>query len=100
MPYSENIHYSPAHVTRYMRQALLRQRAHLFWFTGLSGSGKSTLAHGLQAALHEQGRLTYVLDGDNIRHGLCRDLGFSLEDRTENIRRIAELCNLFLDTGV
>ncbi len=100
MPHSDHIHYSPSRVTRHMRQALLRQRAHLFWFTGLSGAGKSTLANALQVVLHEQGRLAYVLDGDNVRHGLCRDLGFSPEDRAENIRRIGEMCNLFLDAGV
>ncbi len=83
-----------------MRQSLLQQRAHCFWFTGLSGAGKSTLAEALQIQLYKSGYLTYSFDGDNVRHGLCRDLGFSLEDRAENIRRIGEMCKLFLDAGV
>lgn len=70
------------------------------WFTGLSGSGKSTLAHAVEERLHLMGCRTYVFDGDNVRHGLCGDLGFSLEDRSENMRRIAEMVNLFLDSGV
>lgn len=70
------------------------------WFTGLSGSGKSTLAHAVEERLHLMGCRTYVFDGDNVRHGLCGDLSFSLEDRTENMRRIAEMVNLFLDSGV
>jgi adenylylsulfate kinase len=75
-------------------------RAKLLWFTGLSGSGKSTLAHALEEQLHQRGCRTYVFDGDNVRHGLCRDLGFSIEDRTENIRRIGEMAKLFVDAGV
>jgi len=70
------------------------------WFTGLSGSGKSTLAHAVEERLHLMGCRTYVFDGDNVRHGICGDLGFSLEDRSENMRRIAEMVNLFLDSGV
>jgi adenylylsulfate kinase len=70
------------------------------WFTGLSGSGKSTLAFAVERALIDQGRAAYVLDGDNIRFGLNRDLGFSPEDRTENIRRIGEVCRLFQDSGL
>jgi len=70
------------------------------WFTGLSGSGKSTLAHAVEERLHLMGCRTYVFDGDNVRHGLCGDLGFSLDDRRENLRRIAEMVNLFLDSGV
>jgi adenylylsulfate kinase len=70
------------------------------WFTGLSGSGKSTLAHAIEERLHLMGCRTYVFDGDNVRHGLCGDLSFSPEDRTENLRRIAEMVNLFLDAGV
>ncbi|MBA1331587.1 adenylylsulfate kinase, partial [Candidatus Endoriftia persephone str. Guaymas] len=69
-------------------------------FTGLSGSGKSTLAHALEEELHQRGCHTYVFDGDNVRYGLCRDLGFSIEDRTENIRRIGEMAKLFVDAGV
>lgn len=70
------------------------------WFTGLSGSGKSTLAHAVEQRLHLMGCRTYVFDGDNVRHGLCGDLGFSVEDRGENMRRIAEMVGLFLDCGV
>jgi adenylylsulfate kinase len=77
-----------------------KHRAKLLWFTGLSGSGKSTLAHALEEELYQRGCRTYVLDGDNVRHGLCGDLGFSDSDRTENIRRIAETAKLFVDAGV
>lgn len=87
-------------VTQAMRSQLLNQRPHLFWFTGLSGAGKSTLANALLLRLYEKGRLAYAFDGDNVRYGLCRDLGFSPLDRAENIRRIGEMCRLFLDTGV
>jgi len=69
------------------------------WFTGLSASGKSTIAHYLEKILHESGHSTYVFDGDNVRHGLCSDLGFSKNDRTENIRRIGEMVHLFIDAG-
>jgi adenylylsulfate kinase len=85
------------------RTARARQRGHrsaILWFTGLSGSGKSTLANAVNAQLFERGLATYVLDGDNIRHGLCSDLGFSDADRVENIRRIGEVSRLFLDAGV
>tara|TARA_Y100001968_G_scaffold121798_1_gene110838 strand:- start:1923 stop:2561 length:639 start_codon:yes stop_codon:yes gene_type:complete len=85
------------------REARSQQRGHgsaILWFTGLSGSGKSTLANAVNVALHENGYSTYVLDGDNIRHGLCKDLGFSDLDREENIRRIGEVSKLFLDAGV
>ncbi len=82
------------------REQLLGQRAKVLWLTGLSGSGKSTLAAGLQRALHAEGKLVYVLDGDNVRTGINNNLGFSEEDRTENIRRIAEVAKLFLDAGV
>ena len=70
------------------------------WFTGLSGAGKSTLAHALEDYLHNKGIRTFVLDGDNIRHGLCKDLGFSDADRTENIRRIGEVSKILIDAGV
>jgi|SRR5665213_2283744 len=86
-------------VQREDRERLLEQTAKVFWLTGLSGSGKSTLAAGLQRALHAQGKLVYVLDGDNIRAGINSNLGFSENDRTENIRRIAEVAKLFLDAG-
>ncbi|WP_320675548.1 adenylyl-sulfate kinase [Prochlorococcus sp. MIT 1300] len=85
------------------RQARSNQRGHrsvILWFTGLSGSGKSTLANAVNADLFNRGLATYVLDGDNIRHGLCKDLGFSDLDREENIRRIGEVAKLFLDAGV
>ena len=85
------------------REARSKQRGHrsvILWFTGLSGSGKSTLANAVNAVLFERGMATYVLDGDNIRHGLCKDLGFSDADREENIRRIGEVAKLFVDAGV
>ncbi len=72
----------------------------MLWLTGLSGSGKSTLAHATELALRDAGVHTYVLDGDSVRRGLCRDLGFSREDRRENIRRIAEVARLFVDAGI
>ena len=85
------------------RGARAHQRGHrsaILWFTGLSGAGKSTLANAVNSALFEQGMACYVLDGDNLRHGLCTDLGFSDADREENIRRIGEVAKLFLDAGV
>jgi adenylylsulfate kinase len=85
------------------RAARAHQRGHrsaILWFTGLSGAGKSTLANAVNSALFEQGLACYVLDGDNVRHGLCQDLGFSDADRTENIRRIGEVAKLFVDAGV
>lgn len=83
-----------------MRQHLKGHAGKVVWFTGLSGSGKSTLAHALELALHAQGRHTYVLDGDNIRRGLNKDLGFSDADRVENIRRITEVAQLMFDAGL
>jgi len=82
------------------RGRLMNQKPKLIWFTGLSGSGKSTLAVQLEAALHAQGFKTYLLDGDNIRSGLNKDLAFTAEARVENIRRISEVCKLFLDAGL
>lgn len=82
------------------KEAQLKQRGHVFWFYGLSGSGKSTLANALERKLAEQGYVTKILDGDNIRSRLNSDLGFSDEDRVENIRRIAEVARLFLDAGI
>jgi adenylylsulfate kinase len=99
-PKSENLTQSESHVSRAQREALLRHRAATLWFTGLSGSGKSTLARALEASLIERGVLAYVLDGDNVRHGLCADLGFSAEDRVENIRRVGEVAKLMNDSGV
>lgn len=95
-----NITWHEGHVQRADREQLLDQKGATLWFTGLSGSGKSTLAFTLEHALVERGRLAYVLDGDNIRHGLNCNLGFSAADREENIRRIGEVAKLFADTGV
>ena len=95
-----NIVWHDAHVTQENREKLLNQKGAVLWFTGLSGSGKSTLANAVALKLHEGGNLTYVLDGDNIRHGLNKNLGFSPEDRVENIRRIGEVGKLFADCGV
>jgi adenylylsulfate kinase len=97
---SSNVTWHHGQVGREQRQTLLRQRGATIWLTGLSGSGKSTIAVTTEAALLQRGHLTYVLDGDNVRHGLNRNLGFSPEDRTENIRRIGEVAKLFTDTGV
>lgn len=82
------------------RERLLEQTAKIFWLTGLSGAGKTTIAAGLQRALHAQGKLAYILDGDNIRLGISSNLGFSTIDRSENIRRVAETAKLFLDAGI
>ncbi len=87
-------------INRHHREELNRHPSLNLWFTGLSGSGKSTLAHAVEERLHRIGCHTYVFDGDNVRHGLCGDLDFSLADRTENIRRIAEMIRLFLDAGI
>jgi adenylylsulfate kinase len=95
-----NITWHEGHVERQQREGLLKQRGATIWFTGLSGCGKSTIAYTVEHALVERGHLAYVLDGDNIRHGLNKNLGFSPEDRTENIRRIGEVAKLFADTGV
>lgn len=99
-PQSTNTIWHHATVTRERRE---RQNGHgsaVLWFTGLSGAGKSTIAHATEELLHQIGCRTYVLDGDNVRHGLCGDLGFSLEDRHENIRRIGEMSRLFADAGI
>lgn len=87
-------------VTRAERASIKNQKPCLLWFTGLSGSGKSTIANALDVALFERGYHTFLLDGDNVRHGLNRDLGFSDEDRVENIRRIGEVSKLFTDSGL
>ncbi len=100
MTASKNIVWHDATITRKEREALNGHKSAILWFTGLSGAGKSTLAHAVEDALHEMKARTYVLDGDNIRHGLCKDLGFSDADRTENIRRIGEVAKLFTDGGV
>jgi adenylylsulfate kinase len=89
-----------ATVTRQRRELLNGHRGAIVWFTGLSGAGKSTVAHGTEELLHQMGCSTFVFDGDNVRHGLCSDLGFSLDDRRENMRRIGELAKLFLESGM
>jgi len=95
-----NIIWHQSEVNQAAREELLKQKGVVIWFTGLSGSGKSTIANQVANALHQLGKLTYVLDGDNIRHGLNKNLGFSPEDREENIRRIGEVAKLFADAGV
>ena len=95
-----NITWHEANVVQADREKLLNQKGCVIWFTGLSGSGKSTLALEVESKLHQRGHLTYVLDGDNVRHGLNKNLGFSPEDREENIRRIGEVAKLFNDAGV
>lgn len=95
------------HVTRHKglvsmedRERLHKHKGAVLWFTGLSASGKSTISHMVEKKLHDMGCSTYVLDGDNVRHGLCGDLGFAAKDRVENIRRIGEMVNLFVDAGI
>lgn len=100
MKVSDNVVWHHATVTRQRRERLNGHRGGVIWFTGLSGSGKSTLGHAVEEELHRQGCRTIVLDGDNMRHGLCGDLGFSEADRHENIRRIGEVAKLFVEAGV
>lgn len=97
---SVNVVWHNATVTRARRETQNGHRGAIIWFTGLSGSGKSTLAHAVEEAIHQQGCRTFVLDGDNVRHGLCGDLGFSDKDRQENIRRIGEMAKLFMEAGI
>ena len=97
---NKNIVWHQATVTRARREQKNGHSGGLFWFTGLSGAGKSTLAHAVEEQLYQKGFNTYVLDGDNVRHGLCADLGFSDDDRKENIRRISHLANLFVQAGI
>ena len=99
-PKSRNIHWHAGMVTKLDREAIGGHKGCTIWMTGLSGSGKSTLAVALEKKLWERGVRAYVLDGDNVRHGLNKDLGFSPKDRTENIRRIGEVAKLFTDAGV
>ena len=87
-------------ITKTQRETLHGHKSYLLWFTGLSGSGKSTLANLVEMELHKKGLSTYILDGDNIRQGINKDLSFTPQDRSENIRRIAEISNLMLDAGV
>ena len=95
-----NITWHEGHITKADRENVLNQRGVVLWFTGLSSSGKSTIARELESILFDRGHLAYVLDGDNVRHGLNKNLGFSPEDRTENIRRIGEVVKLFVDAGL
>jgi adenylylsulfate kinase len=100
LPASTNVVWHHATVTRARRETQNGHRGAIIWFTGLSGSGKSTLAHAVEESLHQRGCRTFVLDGDNVRHGLCGDLGFSSKDREENIRRIGEMAKLFMEAGI
>lgn len=95
-----NITWHEGAVSKQQREGLLKQKGVIIWYTGLSASGKSTIAHEVEATLFKRGHLCYVLDGDNIRHGLNKNLGFSPEDREENIRRIGEVAKLFAEAGI
>ena len=95
-----NIKWHESTINRQNLESLRGHKGMVLWFTGLSGSGKSTLANALNEVLHSKKVSTFLLDGDNIRHGLCRDLGFSDKDREENIRRIGEVANLFMNAGI
>ena len=95
-----NITWHNTKITKYKRGLLTKQKPSIIWLTGLSGSGKSTLANGLEEVLYHNGNFTYLLDGDNIRHGLNTDLGFDDKSREENIRRIGEVAKLFVDSGL
>jgi adenylylsulfate kinase len=97
---SSDVVWHRATVTRDRREVMNGHHSVMLWFTGLSGAGKSTLAHAVEEELHRMGCRTFTFDGDNVRHGLCSDLGFSAEDRVENIRRVGEMCKLFLEAGV
>ncbi|MDY6854713.1 MAG: adenylyl-sulfate kinase [Thermodesulfobacteriota bacterium] len=95
-----NVTWFNGYVSREDRERLHNHKGAVIWFTGLSASGKSTIAHLVEKKLHERGCSTYVFDGDNVRHGLCSDLGFKHEDRAENIRRIGEMVKLFANTAI
>lgn len=97
---NNNIIWHNATVTRQRRESQNGHKAVVLWFTGLPSSGKSTIAHVVEERLHSMGCRTFVFDGDNVRHGLCSDLCFSKEDRTENIRRIGEMTKLFIEAGI
>ena len=99
-PDDPDVVWHPVSVTRHMREQLGGHRGIVIWLTGLSGSGKSTIAHALEKRLYEEGCRSFVLDGDNVRHGLCSDLTFSGADRHENLRRIGEVIKLFLEAGI
>ena len=97
---SSNVVWHNATVTRERREQQNGHRGGVFWFTGLSGAGKLTLAHSVEESLHQQGYKTFVLDGDNVRHGLCADLSFSDDDRKENIRRVGHTSMLYVEAGI
>jgi bifunctional enzyme CysN/CysC len=97
---ASNVHRQQLDVDKSARRQLNGHTSHVLWFTGLSGSGKSTIANALEKKLHERGIRTYILDGDNVRHGLNSDLGFTDADRVENIRRIGEVAKLMVDAGI
>ncbi len=97
---NNNVVWHPATIDREQRETLHHHKSVVLWFTGLSASGKSTLAHAVEQALYRLGCHSFVLDGDNVRHGLCSDLSFSIEDRHENIRRVANVAKLFIEAGV
>ncbi len=99
-PATSNVPWQALEVRKEARAALKGQRAACIWLTGLSAAGKSTIANALEKRLHAEGRHTYLLDGDNVRHGLSRDLGFTEADRVENIRRVAEVARLMVDAGL
>ena len=98
--HNSNLVWHNATVTREHREMLNHHKSLVLWFTGLSGSGKSTLAHAVEEQLHQLGCRTFVLDGDNVRHGLCGDLGFDEKDRVENVRRVGEVAKLMMEAGV
>lgn len=100
MAKSTNVVWHSPTITREHRQKLNNHKGVVLWFTGLSGAGKSTLAHAVELKLYQSGCRTFVLDGDNVRHGLCGDLGFSPQDRMENIRRVGEVAKLFVEAGI
>jgi bifunctional enzyme CysN/CysC len=97
---AQNVHKQSLSIGRTDREQLNGHAGKVIWFTGLSGSGKSTLANSLEVALHSRGMRTYILDGDNLRQGLNKDLGFTEADRVENIRRVAEVARLMMDAGI
>ena len=97
---AQNVHKQALSITRQDREQINSHKGKVIWFTGLSGSGKSAVANALEVALHAQGKRTYLLDGDNVRQGLNKDLGFTDADRVENIRRITEVAKLMMDAGL
>lgn len=100
MHLNQDVYWHEQQVKKLDRQRLHGHKSFIIWFTGLSGSGKSTIANALEKYLHKQGISTYLLDGDNVRHGLNKDLSFQKEDRVENIRRVGEVAKLFVDSGI